>query len=316
MHGSEFAELRAFVAVAERRNFGRAAQALGMMPSTISQTVKALELRLGVRLLNRTTRQVSLTDAGERLLARARPALTELDAAVGDLDQFRDTPTGTLRLNVSSIAARIVLAPAMKAFLAAHPGITLDVTVDDDQSDIVGGRFDAGIRVGHKVAKDMQALCVSAPSRLIAVASPDYLARHSPPAMPRDLHRHACIRLRNDNQILNWRFEKGKSKLEIAVSGPLIVDSMDLVAHAALDGIGIGYTIEAHVAELLESGRLCALLQDWSPPVHSYYLYYSGRGRLPLPLETFIDFLRQRFAPNPAQRDAPGFAPPSLPKEI
>src|ERR1700743_3672281 len=156
MHASEFAELRAFVAVAERQNFARAATYLGIVPSTISQTVKSLEERLGVRLLNRTTRKVSLTDAGERLLARARPALTELEASVGDLDQFRATPSGTLRLNVSSIAAQIVLMPMLKGFLGAHPGIVLDVTVDDDESDIVEGRFDAGIRVGHKVSRDME----------------------------------------------------------------------------------------------------------------------------------------------------------------
>jgi DNA-binding transcriptional LysR family regulator len=294
MHGSEFAELRAFVAVAERRSFARAAQALGLVPSTISQTVKSLEQRLGVRLLNRTTRQVSLTDAGERLLARARPALTELDAAVGDLGQFRDTPSGSLRLNVSSIAAHIVLAPAVKAFLAAHPGITLDVTVDDDEGDIVGGRFDAGIRVGHKIAKDMQALRVSAPSRLIAIAAPDYLARHPAPASPRELHGHACIRYRNAGRILAWAFEKGKQKLEISVGGPLIVDSMALVLEAACDGVGIGYTIESHAAELLDAGRLVPVLRDWSPPVHSYYLYYSGRGRLPVPLKALIDFFRER----------------------
>src|ERR1700754_2888091 len=138
MHASEFAELRAFVAVAERQNFARAAAYLGIVPSTISQIIKSLEERLGGRLLNRTTRKVSLTDAGERLLARARPALTELEASVGDLDQFRDTPTGILRLIVSSIAAQIVLAPVLKEFLDSHPGITLDVTVDDEQADIVG----------------------------------------------------------------------------------------------------------------------------------------------------------------------------------
>jgi DNA-binding transcriptional LysR family regulator len=293
MHASEFAELRAFVAVAERQNFGRAAAYLGIVPSTISQIIKSLEERLGVRLLNRTTRKVSLTDAGERLLARARPALTELEASVGDLDQFRDTPTGTLRLNVSSIAAQIVLAPALKEFLNTHPGLILDITVDDDQSDIVGGRFDAGIRVGHKVARDMELLRVSAPSRLIAVASPDYLARNKAPAAPRDLHDHACICYRNNGVMMDWAFERGKTKLEISVSGPLICDNMDLVVRAALDGIGIGYTIESHVAEHLRAGRLVSLLREWSPAVHSYYLYYSGRGQLPVPLKALIAYFQQ-----------------------
>lgn len=292
MHTSEFAELRAFVAVAERQNFARAAAHLSMVPSTISQIIKSLEGRLGVRLLNRTTRKVSLTDAGERLLARARPALMELDASVGDLDQFRDAPTGTLRLNVSSIAAQIVLAPVLKTFLDAHPGIIMDVAVDDEQSDIVGGRFDAGIRVGHKVSRDMKLLRVSAPSRLIAVAAPYYLARNKAPVMPRDLHHHACICYRNGDRLMDWVFERGKSKLEISVSGPLICDSMDLVVRAALEGVGIGYTIESHVADHLVKGRLVALLRDWSPAIHSYYLYYSGRGQLPVPLKKLIEFFQ------------------------
>jgi len=293
MHASEFGELRAFVAVAERQNFARAAAHLGMVPSTISQTVKSLEERLGVRLLNRTTRKVSLTDAGERLLTRARPALAELEASVGDLDQFRGTLTGTLRLNVSSIAAQIVLLPKLRAFLDAHPGIVLDVTVDDDESDIVGGRFDAGIRVGHKVARDMALLRLTAPSRLVAVASPDYLARHKAPMVPRDLRGHACICYRNNGRRMDWVFERGKNKLEIAVNGPLVCDSIDLVERAALNGIGIGYTIESHVAEYLASGQLVALLRDWSPAVHSYYLYYSDRGQVPAPLKALIDWFQR-----------------------
>ena len=293
MHASEFAELRAFVAVAERQNFARAAAHLGMVPSTISQIVKSLEARLAVRLLNRTTRKVSLTDAGERLLARARPALAELEASVGDLDQFRGAFTGTLRLNVSSIAAQIVLLPKLRAFLDAHPGIVLDVTVDDDESDIVGGRFDAGIRVGNKVARDMALLRLTAPSRLVAVASPDYLARHKAPMVPRDLRGHACICYRNNGRRMDWIFERGKNKLEISVNGPLVCDSIDLVERAALTGIGIGYTIESHVAEHLASGRLVALLRDWSPAVHSYYLYYSDRGQVPAPLKALIGWFQR-----------------------
>lgn len=293
MNGSDVTELRAFVAVAERRSFARAAAALGIVPSTISQTIKSLEDRVGVRLLNRTTRQVSLTDAGERLLARARPALMELNAAVLDLNRFRNEPTGTLRLNVSSIAARIVLAPMLKAFLVAYPGISLDVTVDDEESDIIGGRFDAGIRVGYKVARGMRTLRVSRPSRLLAVASPDYLARHPAPTAPRDLQNHSCIRFRSGARPMNWNFEKGKSKQEIAVNGPLTVDSVELAAQAALDGIGICYTIETFVGKQIEADTLVPILKDWSPPVHSYYLYYSEHGQLPVPLKLLIAFFKQ-----------------------
>lgn len=293
MNGSDVTELRAFVAVAERRSFARAATALGIVPSTISQTIKSLENRVGVRLLNRTTRRVSLTDAGELLLARARPALMELNAAVHDLNRFRDKPTGTLRLNVSSIAARIVLAPVLKEFLISYPGINLDVTVDDEESDIVGGRFDAGIRVGYKVARGMRTLRVSRPSRLLAVASPDYLARHPMPNAPRDLRDHSCIRYRSSGRPMNWVFEKGRSKQEIAVNGSLTVDSVELTVQAALDGVGICYMIEAFVGKHIEAGALVPILKDWSPPVHSYYLYYSERGQLPVPLKMLIAFFKQ-----------------------
>jgi DNA-binding transcriptional LysR family regulator len=293
MNGTEFAELNAFVAVAERRNFARAAAYLNLAPSTISQTIRLLEERLGVRLLNRTTRSVSLTDAGERLLARIRPAIQELGAAVEDLNEFRATPTGTLRLNVSSIAAHIVLAPRLAEFLSLYPAISIEIAVDDQSGDIVGGRFDAGIRVGRRVARDMQIVRVSEPSRLIAVASPAYLARHEAPKVPRDLQQHNCIRFRNEHQAMTWEFRKGGQKIEIAPTGTLTVNSMNLMVKATLDGIGIGYTIESYVETDIAAGHLVPLLTDWSPEHHSYYLYYSGRRQLPVPLKVFIAFLRR-----------------------
>ncbi len=293
MNRAQFAELNAFVAVAERTNFARAAAHLGIAASTISQTIRSLEERLGMRLLNRTTRSVSLTDAGEKLLARIRPAIMELGAAVEDLNEFRDTPTGTLRLSVSSVPAQIVLAPVIKAFLAAYPAIALDITVDDGHGDIVSGRFDAGIRVGRRVAKDMQIVRVSEPSRLIAIAAPEYLQQHPAPKAPQDLQRHNCIGLRINDQLFAWEFAKGKSKIEMAVNGSLVVNTMDLAVRAVLDGIGVGYTIESYVAAHIAAGRLVPLLADWSPGHHSYYLYYSGRRQLPVPLKVFIAFLRQ-----------------------
>jgi DNA-binding transcriptional LysR family regulator len=293
MNGAHFAELNAFVAVAERTNFARAAAHLGIAASTISQTIRSLEERLGMRLLNRTTRSVSLTDAGEKLLARIRPAIMELGAAVEDLNEFRDTPTGTLRLNVSSVPAQIVLAPVIKAFLAAYPAIALDITVDDGHGDIVSGRFDAGIRVGRRVARDMQIVRVSEPSRLIAIAAPEYLQQHPAPKAPQDLQRHNCIGLRINDQLFAWEFAKGKSKIEMAVNGSLVVNAMDLAVRAVLDGIGVGYTIESYVASHIAAGRLVPLLADWSPGHHSYYLYYAGRRQLPVPLKVFIAFLRQ-----------------------
>ncbi len=296
MNRTQFAELNAFLAVAERTNFARAAAHLGIAASTISQTIRSLEERLGMRLLNRTTRSVSLTDAGEKLLQRIRPAITELGAAVEDLNEFRDTPTGTLRLSVTSVAARIVLAPVIKGFLAAYPAIALDITVDDSDADIVSGRFDAGIRVGRRVARDMQMVRVTEPSRLIAIAAPEYLQQHPAPKIPSDLQRHNCIGFRKDNQYMPWEFAKGKSQYEMSVAGTLTVNSMDLVVRAALDGVGIGYTIESYVAAHIAAGRLVPLLVDWSSAHHSYYLYYPGRRQLPVPLKVFTAYLRQQRA--------------------
>jgi DNA-binding transcriptional LysR family regulator len=294
MNRAQFAELNAFLAVAERTNFARAAAHLGIAASTISQTIRALEDRLGMRLLNRTTRSVSLTDAGEKLLERIRPAINELGAAVEDLNEFRDTPTGTLRLSVSSVPAQIVLAPVIREFLAAYPAISLDITVDDSNADIVSGRFDAGIRVGRLVARDMQMVRVTDPSRLIAFASPEYLSHHPAPKTPPDLQRHNCIGFRKDIQCMPWEFAKGKSKFEMAVTGSLTVNSMDLMVRAGLDGIGVGYTIESYIASHIAAGRLVPLLTDWSPGHHSYYLYYTGRRQLPVPLKVFTAFLRQQ----------------------
>ena len=294
MNRAQFAELNAFVAVAERANFARAAAHLGINASTISQTIRALEERLGMRLLNRTTRSVALTEAGEKLLERIRPAITELGAAVEDLNELRDTPTGTLRLNMSSVAAEVVLAPVVKSFLAAYPAISLDVVVDDTNADIVSGRFDAGIRVGRRVARDMQAVRVTEPSRLIAIASPEYLSRHPAPKTPPDLQQHNCIRFRKELQCMPWEFSKGKSKFEMSVNGSLTVNSMEWSMRAALDGIGIGYTIESYVSGHIAAGRLVPLLLDWSREHHSYYLCYTGRRQLPVPLKVFTAFLRQQ----------------------
>jgi DNA-binding transcriptional LysR family regulator len=302
MHGTEFAELNAFVAVAERSNCARAAAHLGVVPSTISQTIRTLEERLGVRLLNRTTRSVSLTDAGERLLARIRPAIMELGAAVEDLNEFRNIPTGTLRLSVSIGATHVVLAPIIKDFLASHPGISLDITTDNGQGDITSGRFDAGIRVGRAVAKDMQIVRVSEPSRLIAIASPDYLQKKPPIATPQDLQDHNCIRFRYNDQVNPWEFARGKKVLHLSVNGTMVTNSMELVLRAALDGVGVGYTIESYVTTEIAQGRLVPLLTDWSPIQHSYYLYYSGRRQLPVPLRAFISFLRQRRKATTAER--------------
>ncbi|MDE2466369.1 MAG: LysR family transcriptional regulator [Alphaproteobacteria bacterium] len=291
MQGSEFAELNAFLAVAEARSFARGARKLGLAPSTVSQTIRMLEERLGVRLLNRTTRSVALTDAGERLLLRLRPAVMELKAAVEDLNAFRDTPTGTLRLTVSSVAARVVLAPLMKSFLEAFPAITLDITMEDDVTEPLGGDADAGIRVGRLVAKNMQVVQVSEPAKLIVVAAPDYIARHGTPKTPQDLERHNCIRLRNEMGHVAWDFAKGRHHIEMLVQGSLVVNNMSLLMQAVRQGIGLGYTLESYVREDLAKGSLVALLSDWAPQPQTYYLYYPKRQQQPVPLSVFMAFL-------------------------
>jgi DNA-binding transcriptional LysR family regulator len=290
MKSSEFAELRAFVAVAERNNFAHGAAQLGLVPSTISMTIKSLEQRLGVRLFDRTTRRVALTGAGERLLNRVRPAIMELAAAVSNLNQGHDMPSGTLRVCASNIAAQIVLAPAMKAFLATYPGIVLNVTVDDNDGDIIGGIFDADIRLGSSTNRNARILRLSKASRLITVASPHYLGCHPAPVGPKDLKSHACIRLSLNSQMLAWKFQKGSNNVEIAVNGPLVVNSMELIVRAALDGVGICRVIESHVEDHIAAGRLVPLLKSWSPVRSSYYLRYSMRCEPSEPLKALVAF--------------------------
>lgn len=297
MRGSEFAQLRAFLEIAQQGNFARAAAYLGLAPSTLSQTLRALEQRLGVRLLHRTTRSVHLTEAGEHLLERIRPAFAELHAAVEAINDLRDMPVGTLRLSVSAVPAQMIVAPLLKEFLARYPGISLDITVDNANVDIVKGRFDAGIRYGRLIANDMVMVRASAASRVLAVAAPQYLASHPAPKVPQDLHEHTCIRFRlGSQQFLTWEFEKNKKKLEVAVSGPLIVNDVNLVVRAARDGLGVGYVAEIYIADDLARGSLVPLLTDWSPSRDNWYLYYASRHHLPTPLKVFIQFLREKIA--------------------
>jgi DNA-binding transcriptional LysR family regulator len=300
MRGSEFAELTAFVAIAEHGSFAKAAASLGISTSTLSQSMRTLEERLGVRLLNRTTRSVAPTEAGERLLARIRPALGELGSAVEEVNAYRDRPAGTLRLSVASLAVRMRIAPVIARFLALYPEITVDLTVDDGFGgiDIVRGRFDAGIRAGRWIERDMVALRISPETRILAVAAPAYLARRPPPITPHDLERHDCIRYRSGDVVPRWPFEKGGEKLEIAVGGPLITTDVDLMMRATLDGVGICYMVENYMAPDIAAGRLVPLLEDWAPRYAGYHVFYPSRRQMPPALTAFIDFLR-RSGPEP-----------------
>jgi DNA-binding transcriptional LysR family regulator len=291
----QLAELTAFVAVAEHLSFTRAAAQAGIALPTMSQTIRSLEERLGVRLFNRTTRSVALTEAGERLLGEIQPIVTGIDQALESVNLFRDKPIGTLRLAVSRPTATRRLAPLIQPFLAEYPAIRLEVVVDDSVRDLVSGRFDAGIHVGQRVQRDMTALRLADDFRMLTVASPAYLRRQRPPSQPKDLHQHNCIRYRLpwDGTIQPWIFDKGRKETEIAVEGSLIVNDLDLQLSAALDGVGVTYMAEPLAAPYLAQGTLVAVLEEWSGTLPGVFLYYPSRRQTPVPLRVFLDFIKK-----------------------
>lgn len=297
MRGSEFAELKAFVAVVDRASFARAADHLGVSRSALSQIIRQLETRLGARLLNRTTRSVAPTESGRRLHERIAPMLREMDDAVAQAVGATTRTAGTLRINTLSMAAKKIIAPRLGRFHKTHPDVVLDIVIDDGLSDIVAGGFDAGIRVGGRLQKDMIAVRLTPDVKLLAVASPQYLARCGEPKTPADLHSHACINWRfpGSGKIARWEFLKKGKKIETAVEGPVISNHQDIVVPAALQGLGIFYAYnDDEIAEALERGRLKRILVDWSLTVPGLYLYYSNRRHIQPALRAFIDCLLDR----------------------
>jgi DNA-binding transcriptional LysR family regulator len=295
MRGTQFAQLTAFVAVAENRSFTKAASHLGIKVPSLSHAIRSLEEQFGVRLLNRTTRSVALTDAGEKLLGHLTPVLESVDRAIDAVNEFRDRPTGTLRLTVHPVAAVTVIGPTVARFSAAYPEIGLDISVEVERKDIVGERFDAGIHPGDSIAQDMIALPIGRPFRFSTVASPDYLARGMVPTVPEDLRRHNCIRYRagSDSEGHPWKFRQADQVSEVDVKGPLTVNDPALALQAALDGMGIVQLPEMLIAPLVGEGRLVLLLSDWSPPRTEFSLFYSSRRHLPVKLRALVDFLRK-----------------------
>ena len=297
MRGAEFAELKAFAAVVERASFARAADHLGLSPSALSQTIRQLEARLGVRLLNRTTRSVATTTAGSRLHERIAPMMLEMDAAVAEAVAATGRAAGTLRINTLGMAAKKIIAPRLGRFHRAHPDVVLDIVIDDGLSDIVASRFDAGIRVGERLEKDMIAVRLTPDVKMLALASPDYLSRRGEPKTPADLHRHACINWRfpGSGRIYRWGFEKKGKKFEMAVEGPLISNHQDVVIEGALQGLGILYAYDNdRVEEAIARGQLKRILVDWSLTSPGLYLYYSNRRHPQPALRAFIDCLLDR----------------------
>ncbi len=285
----EFIQLRAFIAVAETLSFTRAAARLGVSPSAVSQVVRALEARVGTRLLNRTTRNVSLTDAGDALLARARPAAMELGAALLQAGQDADQPSGLVRIHCFRRAASLFLTPVLQAFAVAHPAVILDVTSDD----LVAGGYDAAIRVGEVIDQDMVVVRLGPDMRQVVAAAPAYLAQHGEPATPRDLDRHRCIRWRWPGRPdpEPWEFRENGRRFTVPVTGPLIVSDRDLETRAAVDGVGVICTVAERVASLVSGGQLVPVLDHWAVPFPGYFLCYPRQRHMIPALRAFIDHL-------------------------
>ncbi len=290
MRASDFEKLKVFAAVAERGSFVKAAAWLGLSTSSVSQAIRTLEDRLGLRLLNRTTRSVALTEAGAYLLHRVQRALTELDGALEGLNAYRAEPAGLLKLSVSTLSLSMVVAPMVARFLAAHPAIQVEVAITDEAD--LDGAMDAGIRSKANIPQDMVAIRVGEPSRYLAVASPDYLAAHGRPMHPGELIAHNCILLRTrTGRLYPWAFVEDGRPFEAQVSGSLVTDNGGFLLSAAVDGAGIGYMIETHARAHLDSGRLEALLEAYAAPFPGFFLYYPSRRHMTQPLRLFAEFL-------------------------
>ncbi|WP_426231674.1 LysR family transcriptional regulator [Pararhizobium sp. DWP3-4] len=290
--------LVAFVAVAEEGGFSAAAVRLGVSPSAVSQSIRNLEGRLGLPLFNRTTRSVSLTEVGSRYLERVLPSVREITAATDDLGSEGDEPRGLLRLNVPRAGYMIALQPILRAFSDTYPEITTEIVIENTLVDIVGRGFDAGIRFGNLVEKDMIAVKVGPPIYAYMVAAPDYLERYGIPNEPSDLLNHSCIAFRHitTGQIERWEFIRGGETFELSVTGRFIINDSAALVQAALDGLGIAYMINGYIERLIDEGRLVRVLAGWSPALPGFTLYYPDRRRVPLKLRALINFLRKDLA--------------------
>ncbi|CAG9220094.1 Uncharacterized HTH-type transcriptional regulator YcaN [Paraburkholderia sabiae] len=289
----DLADLKAFVAVSAARGFRNAASTGGVSASSLSEAVRRLEQQLGVRLLNRTTRSVTPTEAGQRLFERLAPAFGEISTALDAINVFRDSPTGTLRLNVPSIVAREVLPALLSRFLAGHPGITVEVASNDTFIDILAAGFDAGIRYDERLERDMIAVPIGPPmQRMVAAASPAYLQKYGEPRHPDELVRHACIGHRFESGVLAvWEFARGSETVRIVPNGPLVASIIDIQRRAAVDGLGIVYSFDEFLRPALDDGTLVPILQDWWQSFTGPRLYYASREHMPAPLRAFVDFV-------------------------
>ena len=284
MRREELGSLALFLAVAEERNFTRAAAKLGISQSALSHSMRRLEEKLGLRLLSRTTRSVAPTDAGEQLIKTLRSTLDEIDGKLASLTKLRERPAGTVRISASRHATRTVLWPVVDQLTAEYPDISIELNIDDAFTDIVSGRFDAGVRLGESLQKDMIAVRIGPKLRMAAVAAPSYFAKRGKPKAPHELAQHSCINLRliSSGALYAWEFEKAGRELRVKVEGNLVFNDIDLAVEAAVAGHGIAFLIEDRVAGHLADGTLVRVLKDWCEPFDGYYLYYPS-SRQPSP---------------------------------
>ena len=289
-------DLLAFLAVARERSFTKAAAKLGVSQSALSHTIRGLEARLGLRLLTRTTRSVSPTEAGERLLQTVGHRFEEIEAELESLSELREKPAGTIRISAGEHAVNAVLSPALMKFLPRYPDIKVEITVDHSLIDIVAQRYDAGVRSGEQVAKDMIAVRIGPDMRMAVVGAPSYFAKRSPPKKPQDLTEHNCINLRLPTYggLYAWEFEKGDRELKVRVEGQLVLNGTTQMLNAALAGLGLAYVPQDLAQPHLDSGLLTRVLEDWCPPYSGYHLYYPSRRQSSPAFALLVDALRYR----------------------
>ncbi|MEO3989236.1 LysR family transcriptional regulator [Pseudocitrobacter cyperus] len=291
---ANIADFATFLAVARHQSFRGAADALGLSPSAISHAIKQLEQRLKIRLFNRTTRSVALTEAGRSLYERLRPAFEDIQTMLDEVNNFRETPSGTLRFNAARIAARVFLMPLLTKFTRRYPDIKIEVSSDDRLVDIVAEGFDAGIRLGAIVEQDMIAVPIGPPIRLTVVATPAHFARFGRPEHPRDLLQHPCVVFRYPSgRPYHWEFHGPEGQLDVATTGNITVDDIDAELDAVLMGAGVGYLLNEQVDEHLKSGRLESVLEEWLPARPGFQLYYPNRHYMSCGLRAFLDFIKQ-----------------------
>lgn len=292
-------DLQAFVAVARDQSFTKAAAKLGITPSALSHSMRALEERLGVRLLARTTRNVAPTEAGERLMRTIAPLFDQIASEVEALGELREKPAGTIRVTCTDDSIELYLRPLLAQFLEDYPDIKLELFVDYGFTNIVEERFDAGIRIGEAVSKDMIAVPISSTWRLAVVGSPEYFKRCPPPKTPYDLTRHSCINMRHrpSGSIYAWEFAKDGNEFTVKGEGQLVFNSIIHVLNSAVDGIGLGYVVEELAAPYLKDGRLVEVLEEWCPYFQAFHLYYPNRRQTSPAFAAFVDAVRYRGTP-------------------